>query len=127
MCVVVALTAVGVWALQSQIASRTLDSTAKAVMILSSVVIDRSLTLNDITGGIHPTNRSKLDGDMILLKDRGHIIALAIWSLSDGGLVYADVDNTAEGTLSPGLVAQARAGEPFAGPDADHAGAALEI
>jgi diguanylate cyclase (GGDEF)-like protein len=127
MCVVVALIAIGVWALQNQIRSRTLDSTAKGVMILSSVVIDRSLTLNDITDGIHPTNRSELDGDMILLKDRGQVIALAIWALSDGGLVYADVDNTAEGTLSPGLVAQARAGRPFAGPDADHAGAALEI
>jgi diguanylate cyclase len=127
MCVVVAMIAIGVWALQSQIRTRTLDSTAKGVMILSSVVIDRSLTLNDIDDGIHPTNRSKLDGDLILLKERGHVISLAIWALSDGGLVYADVDNTVEGTLSLEMVDRARAGTPFAGPGAHRSGEALEI
>jgi hypothetical protein len=127
MCVVVALIGVGMWALSNQIRSRTLGSTARGVMILRSVVIDRSLRLNDITDGIHPTNRARLDRDTILLKDRGQIIGLAIWALADGGLVYADVDNPAAGTLDPGLAAQARAGRPFAGSDADHPGAALEI
>ena len=127
MCVVMALLALGVWALQNQIRTRTLDSTAKGVMILTSVVVDRSITLNDIADGIHPTNRSKLDGDLILLKERGHVLALAIWALSDGGLVYADVDNTATGALTPDLVTRARAGTPFAGPGADRSGGALEI
>jgi diguanylate cyclase len=127
MCVVVALVAIGVWALQNQIRTRTLDSTAKGVMILTTVVVDRSLTLNDITDGIHPTNRSNLDGDLILLKERGHVIALAIWALSDGGLVYADVDNMATGALAPDLVTRAQAGTPFAGPGADRSGGALEI
>jgi diguanylate cyclase (GGDEF)-like protein len=110
---VVGTVALGVWALQQQIRSRTLDSTVKGVTILSSVVIDRSLTLTDLHDGIHPSNRAKLDADMVLLKGRGAVKSLAIWSLDNGRLVYADIDYPGATDLSPALVARARQGQPF--------------
>jgi diguanylate cyclase len=127
--VVLIVVGLGVWALQNQIRSRTLDSTVKGVMILSSVVVDRSLTLTDITDGVHPVNRAEMDADMVLLKERDHLIGLAIWSLDNGRLVYADVDNPAGGALRRDLVERARTGTPFTTELSDRPGTegALEI
>src|SRR5438034_3641562 len=91
--VVVALTvAIVLAAVRAQIRSRTLDGTVEGVAILSSVVIDRSLTLTDIARGMSPVNRAALNADVVLLKRRGEVVGLSIWSLATGKLVYADVD-----------------------------------
>ncbi|AGZ44487.1 putative bifunctional diguanylate cyclase/phosphodiesterase [Actinoplanes friuliensis] len=103
LAVVVVLTATvvaGVAALQEQIRTRTLDSAVQGVVIISSLVIDRSLTLNDLVDELHPANRAQLDTDLVLLRQRGEVRGLMIWSLTDGRLVYADPDYLLAGRLT---------------------------
>ena len=91
--------AAGVWRFQREIRDRTIDSTTQSVVIISSLVVNRSITLNDITDGLHRSNRAALDADIILLKDRQELVGLRIWSLTTGGLVYTDPDHPDAGSL----------------------------
>src|SRR5207244_1201097 len=69
--------------------------------------IDRSLTLTDIARGMSPVNRAALNADVILLKRRGEVVGLSIWSLATGKLVYADVDPRPTAALGPAVRARA--------------------
>jgi diguanylate cyclase (GGDEF)-like protein len=111
---VVILTVVtGVLGFRAQIRSRTVGSAVDAAEVLSSVVIDRSLTLTDITHGMHPVNRSNLTADVILLKRRGEVEDLTIWSLATRELVYADEGPGGTVAPRPDVFAKAQAGKPF--------------
>ncbi|MEV0271119.1 EAL domain-containing protein [Hamadaea sp. NPDC050747] len=118
---VVALTVVtGVLAFREQIRSRTVQSAVQEAEVLSSVVIDRSLTLTDITHGMHPVDRSDLKADVILLKRRGEVVDLSIWSMTTGELVYADEGQGGIVAPRPEVFERARAGEPFLGDATDN-------
>jgi diguanylate cyclase (GGDEF)-like protein len=110
----------GVWGVSQQIRSRVVDATVQSTTIISSLVVDRSVTYTDIRDGIHPQNRAELDADVFLLKDRDLLLGLRVWELIGGTLVYADPDHPAEGAkLAGDLLARARAGQPFATESAD--------
>ncbi len=112
--VLVILTVIGATlAVRTQIQSRTLQSTVHSVAVLSSLVIDRSLTLTDITHGTSPINAAALNADVIMLKRRGEVLSMSIWSLSDMRIVYSDVEPGAVSTPPQDVVARARIGEPF--------------
>ncbi|MEV6965734.1 EAL domain-containing protein [Hamadaea sp. NPDC051192] len=120
---VVILTVVtGVLAFREQIRSRTLGSAVQEAELLSSVVIDRSLTLTDITHGMHPVNRSDLKADVILLKRRGEVVDLSIWSMATRKLVYADEGQDGIVAPSPDVFERAQAGKPFIGEAPDDPG-----
>ena len=113
--------AAGVYALQQQVRTRTLDSALQGVVVISSLVIDRSLTLQDLTDELHPANRARLDTDVVLLQQKGQLRGLMIWSLSDGRLVYADPDHQFAGRLSESRRAAVRLDRPTAGDAEDPA------
>ncbi|UQU67131.1 GGDEF domain-containing protein [Couchioplanes caeruleus] len=112
---VTATVAAGVYALQQQVRTRTLDSALQGVVVISSLVIDRSLTLQDLTDELHPANRAQLDTDVVLLQQKGQLRGLMIWSLGDGRLVYADPDHQFAGRLGEARRAAVRLDEPSAG------------
>ena len=116
---VVATVLAGIVALQQEIRSRTLDSAVNGVVILSSLVIDRSLTLNDITENLHPDNHARLDADVVLLQQRGQVLGLMMWSMADGRLVYADPDHQDAGWLGEERRAAVRNDRPTAIPAVD--------
>jgi diguanylate cyclase (GGDEF)-like protein len=126
---VVATVLAGVVALQQEIRSRTLDSAVHGVVILSSLVIDRSLTLHDITDRLHPENHAALDADVVLLQAKDQLLGLTMWSMADGHLVYADPDHQDAGWLSEERRAAVRADRPVATPavDADTGAQVLEV
>lgn len=106
---------VGVWGISQQIRSRVLDATVQSTTVLSSLVVDRSITFNDIDNGIHSKNRAKLDSDVFLLKSRELMLGLRVWRLTDGQLIYADPDQPDDGSrLGAAPLDRARAGEAFA-------------
>ncbi|WP_189078814.1 GGDEF domain-containing protein [Mangrovihabitans endophyticus] len=90
LALIVATVVGGVAALQRQVRDRSLDSAAQSAAVLTALVIDRNLTLNDITASLHPANRAQLDTDVVLLSQHGRLTGLTIWALSDGQLVYVD-------------------------------------
>ncbi|BCJ55656.1 hypothetical protein Asp14428_71310 [Actinoplanes sp. NBRC 14428] len=96
---VTATVAAGVYSLQEQIRRRTLDSALQGVVIISSLVIDRNITLHDLTDELHPANRAQLDTDLVLLQQKGRIHGLLIWSLPAGRLAYADPAHERAGPL----------------------------
>jgi diguanylate cyclase (GGDEF)-like protein len=102
-------------AVREQIRSRTLANAVQAAGILTSIVIDRSLTLTDITDSMNREHRAELNADVILLKRRDEVLGLAVWSLADGSLVYSDVDPTDVVAPPPETLARAREGQPFVG------------
>ncbi|WP_212995204.1 putative bifunctional diguanylate cyclase/phosphodiesterase [Winogradskya consettensis] len=112
--VVLATLGAGVYALEQQIRTRTLDSALQGVVIISSLVIDRSVTLDDITVRLHPANRAQLDTDVVLLQQKGELRGLMIWSLTDDRLVYADFDHQLAGPLTAARRAAALVGHPTA-------------
>lgn len=125
---VVATVLAGVVALQQEIRSRTLDSAVNGVVIMSSLVIDRSLTLNDITDRLHPENHAALDADVVLLQSKDQLLGLTMWSMTDGHLVYADPDHQDVGWLSDDRRAAVRPDRPVATPAVDANGAhVLEV
>ena len=111
--VVMITVAAGTLVIREQIRSRTLASTVDGVAILSSVVIDRSLTLTDITDGMSPVHHAELNADVILLKRNGEVVGLAIWSLGDGRLVYSDVSPNDPPPPPPDVLTWAREGKLF--------------
>jgi hypothetical protein len=111
--VVILTVAVGTAVVRAQIRARTLAGTVDGVAILSSVVIDRSFTLTDVARGMNPVNRSALNADVILLKRRGALDRLAIWSLPQGRLVYTDIPASETVKPRPDVMARARAGKAF--------------
>jgi diguanylate cyclase (GGDEF)-like protein len=126
---VVATVLAGVVALQQEIRNRTLDSAVHGVVIMSSLVIDRSLTLDDITGRLHPANHAALDADVVRLQARSQLLGLTVWSMADGHLVYADPDHRDAGRLSEQRRASVRTDRPVATPavDADTGAQVLEV
>lgn len=117
LAVVAALTGVvvaGVIAFHQYIRERTIDSATQSVVIISSLVVDRSLTLNDIQQGLHRTNRATLDSDVILLANRGQLLGLKISSLETGRVLYVDPLHVETNTqLDPARIERGRAGKPF--------------
>jgi diguanylate cyclase (GGDEF)-like protein len=115
LALVAATVGLGVWGVSGQIKSRVTGATVQSTTIISSLVVDRSITFTDISDGIHPRNRAKLDSDVYLLKERGLLLGLRVWELGGGTVVYSDPDNPDKGArLDPDLLARARAGEAFA-------------
>lgn len=100
-------------AVRTQIRSRTLQNTVHGVAVLSSLIIDQNLTLTDITHGTNPINTAALNADVVLLKRRGEVVHLSIWSLATLRVVYSDVEPAAVDAPPPAAVARARTGEPF--------------
>jgi diguanylate cyclase (GGDEF)-like protein len=101
-------------AVRAQIRSRALQNAVHGVEVVSSLVIDQSLTLTDITHGTNPINAAALNADVIMLKRRGEVVNLSIWSLATSQLVYSDVEPSAVEAPPPNVVALARKGESFA-------------
>ncbi|MCW6003306.1 EAL domain-containing protein [Micromonospora sp. CPCC 205371] len=103
-------------AVRAQIRSRALQNAVHGVAIISSLVIDRSLTLTDITHGTNPANAAALNADVTMLKRRGEVVNLSIWSLATSRVVYSDVEPRAIDAPAPApeAVARARLGESFA-------------
>jgi diguanylate cyclase (GGDEF)-like protein len=58
---------------------------------------------------------------VILLKRRGEVVGLAIWSLMDGRLLYSDVAPSEAAAPPPDVIARAREGKPFVVPGMGHA------
>ncbi|GAA4716355.1 putative bifunctional diguanylate cyclase/phosphodiesterase [Phytohabitans rumicis] len=110
---VILTVAVATLAVRAQIRSRALQNAVNGVAILSSLVIDQSLTLTDITHGTNPLNAAALNADVIMLKRRGEVVNLSIWSLATLRVVYSDVEPSAVAAPPPHVVARARMGEPF--------------
>lgn len=117
--IVILTVTVGTVAIREQIRVKTLDGTVDGVSVLSSVVIDRILTLTDITDGLNPAHRAELNADVVMLKRRGSVAAVAIWSLADGRLVYSDIDPPHDGTPSSDVIRRAREGRPFVAPEGE--------
>jgi diguanylate cyclase (GGDEF)-like protein len=106
---------VSVWGVAAQIRSRVVGATVQSTTVITSLVVDRSITFTDLRDGIHPRNRAKLDADVFLMKERGLVLGLRVWELVHGDLVYADPDHQGDGThLAADELNQARAGRPFA-------------
>jgi diguanylate cyclase (GGDEF)-like protein len=105
----------GVWGVLVQIRSRVVDTTVQGTTILSSLVVERGVTYTDISEGIHPQNRAKLDNDIYLLQERRLLLGLRVWALAGGTLVYSDPEHPdGPPRLAADVLAQARAGHPFA-------------
>lgn len=109
----------GTLVVREQIRARTYESTVASVTVLNSVVIDRILTLTDITDGLNPAHRAELNADVVMLKRRGSVSAVAIWSLTDGRVVYSDVEPPQRGTPPPEVMQKAREGKPFVAPEGE--------
>ena len=74
MFVIVILTVIfGTLAVRQQIRAKTYESTVDSVTVLNSVVVDRVLTLTDITDGLNPAHRAELNADVVMLKRRGSV------------------------------------------------------
>ncbi|WP_281899005.1 putative bifunctional diguanylate cyclase/phosphodiesterase [Phytohabitans aurantiacus] len=108
-------------AVRAQIRSRALQNAVHGVEIVSSLVIDQSLTLTDITHGTNPINAAALNADVIMLKRRGEVVNLSIWSLATSQLVYSDVEPSAIEAPPPDVMARARKGDAFAVTDKEAA------
>jgi diguanylate cyclase (GGDEF)-like protein len=113
--VLAGVAALAVWGISQQVRTRVLDATLQSTTVISSLVVDRSITYNDIRNGIHPQNRAQLDADVVLLKARELLLGLRVWELTGGRIVYADPDQSDSGdTLAAGTLSRARRGRPFA-------------
>ncbi|MFI5937178.1 putative bifunctional diguanylate cyclase/phosphodiesterase [Actinoplanes sp. NPDC051494] len=116
---VLATLAGGVYALRQQIRTRTLDSAVQGAVIISSLILERSVTLDDLTVRLHPANRAQLDTDVVLLQQKGELRGLIIWSVADGHLVYADPDHADAGPLTAARRAPDNLARPYAADTAD--------
>jgi hypothetical protein len=110
-----ALGAVGIRAVQHQIAQRAAQSAELSARLVTSLTVRRNLMLNASgTPELSPDTRADMDADVAELERRYEISGLEVWA-GDGRLMYADADHPQdEQTMPADELARTLHGRPFA-------------
>jgi diguanylate cyclase (GGDEF)-like protein len=102
----------GVRVLQQEIETRALHSSAFSSQLISTLVVGRNITADDLRQGtISAHNRADMDADVAQLVARHQLDGLEVWAVQDGNLLYADPRHPqTEAILPAAEVARARHG-----------------
>ena len=114
MAALIALGAVGIRAVQHQIAQRAAQSAELSARLVSSLTVRRNLTL-DASGTpvLSPDARADMDADVEELERRYEISGLEVWA-ADGRLIYADAGHPQdEQTMPAEELTRALRSQPF--------------
>jgi diguanylate cyclase (GGDEF)-like protein len=107
----------GAHALQQQVEARAMRGATAGARIIVSLVVARNITDSDIRALRVPSvEQQDMDADLAVLRDKGQLAGLTVWSLASGGLVYAESSPTGTATvgddsvLAPAKLNRARRG-----------------
>jgi diguanylate cyclase (GGDEF)-like protein len=113
----------GVHSLQQQIEARAVRSANFSARLVATMVVGESLRLSSVIGGpLGVRDPAAVDIHFKILESDGVLTGLAVWSVLDGRLLYADPVNSGNvAIMPPGAIDRGRRGEVFslAKPDAD--------
>jgi diguanylate cyclase (GGDEF)-like protein len=82
----------GAHALEKQVQARAVRGAVSSAGIIVALVVSRNISHRDIAMLSLPADEQKdMDLDVAVLRAKGQILDLNVWSLADGGLIYADM------------------------------------
>jgi diguanylate cyclase (GGDEF)-like protein len=99
----------GVHSLQKEVEARAQQGAIASAQIIVSLVVARNITDRDIeTLSISAVEQEDMDADLAVLRQRGQVVDLEVWSRADGRMVYTD--SRGPGALTAERLSQARRG-----------------
>jgi diguanylate cyclase (GGDEF)-like protein len=99
--VVVGVALLGITVVENGVRDRAIRQEILTAKVIISLSVDRNvLASNFATSSLNPGSQNDLDGDVGVLKDRGEIVGLEVWTRS-GDLLYADSDHPAAEVALP--------------------------